>query len=425
MRLAGPLLSLIAGTTSLIVFYKLVGMLYGKNVAQLATAVFAFCSLDIAYSGTSSSEATYLLFVLIALFGYFTYRHSGKLKNLSLAGVFFSFASAIRYEAWPLIFAVGLLMIADAWRKRSHIGFSSSIRALLVFALTSGFFPLLIMAYNWSKFHHLLYGVAINLGLVATQLTFDHPSWTYRLSLFPGVLLLTLTPVVVAGAIYGFFLSFKTKVGVELSVITAIFAAVQFYQIASGREMAFARYTITLGTFTAILGAYGLHAICQRYPKKRLTLRFLFVVVLLLNLFCIWALADSSTRFNEKFASISPILRYPHHIKSLADFLRPRLKTENPIVIEEYRDQWNIVAEAAGLPLIPGSQVMVFSDHTPPAELFEFIQNRHPLYLIYAPSGLLSKVLPLQCNVRSAELNVEVSCPFRNDVYMVYEMNYR
>jgi len=80
--------------------------------------------------------------------------------------------------------------------------------------------------------------------------------------------------------IYGFFLSYKDKVGIELSLIIAFFAGVQFYQIASGSQMAFARYTITLGTFTAILGAYGLHAICQKYPDKRLALRFLFVAIL-------------------------------------------------------------------------------------------------------------------------------------------------
>lgn len=424
VMLAGPLLSLIAGTASLFIFYKVVGTLYGESTAQLATTIFAFWSLAIAYSATSSSEATYLLFVLVALLGYFTYRQSGNLKNSTLSGIFFSFAAAIRYEAWPLIFAVSLLMIADVWRQRAKVGFSRSIRALLVFALTSGFFPVVIMVYNWTKFHHPIYAVAMNREWVATQLSWSQPSLAYRLGLFPGVLLLTLTPVVIAGAIYGFFLSFKTKVGVELSLITAFFAAVQFYQISSGREMAFARYTITLGTFMVILGAYGLQAICQRYPNKRLTLRFLFVVILLMNLFCIWALAYSSTRFNEKFASISPILRYPRHISSLADFLRPRLKTGDPIVIDDYRDEANIVGRALGLPLLPRSQAIPVGT-TPPSEILGFIRNRQPRYLIYASTGILSKVLTLQCNARSAELNAEVSCPFRNDIYIVYEVNYR
>jgi hypothetical protein len=425
VRLAGPLLSLVGGTISLFIFYRLVGTIYAKGVAQLATAIFAFWSLHIAYSATSSSEATYLLFILLALLGYFTYRRSNNLINLALSGIFFSCAAAIRYEAWPLIFAVALLMIADVWRERSQGRFSSSIRALLVFALTSGFFPFLIMLHNSIKFHHPLYAVAMNREWVSTQLSWVHPSLMYRLSLFPGVLLLTLTPVVVAGAIYGFFLSFKQKVGVELSLIIAFFAGVQFYQIASGSQMAFARYTMTLGTFTAILGAYGLHAICQRYPSKRLTLRFSFVVILLLNLFCIWALAYSPTRFNEKFASISPILRYPHHISSLADFLRPRLKTGDPIVIDDYRDEVNIVEQALGLPLIRGSQTIpVASIASNPSALMAFVQNRHPRYLIYAYTGILSTILPLQCNLRSAELNAEVSCPFRNDVYVVYEVNY-
>src|SRR5271165_1915017 len=95
------------------------------------------------------------------------------------------------------------------------------------------------------------------------------------------------------------------------------------------------------------------------------------------------------------------------------------------IVIDDYRDEANIVGQALGLPLLPGSQsILVARIASPPSVLLGFIRNRHPRYLIYADTGILSKVLPLQCNVHSAELDAEVRCPFHNDVYAVYEVNY-
>jgi 4-amino-4-deoxy-L-arabinose transferase-like glycosyltransferase len=424
VRIAGRLLSLLAGTASLFVFYKLVRTVFDDEAAQLGLVVFSLCSLDIAYSATSSSEAVYILFVLLGLLGYFHYRQLGKPQTLTFSGIFFSFAAATRYEAWSLIFAVAVLILVSVWRTSRQAPFSKAVRPFLLFALTAGFFPVLIMINNWTKFHSLIYGVAMNHEWVAEQVAFAHVSTLYRLSLFPGVLLLTLTPIVIVGALYGFFLSFRTAIGAEFALVTVFFGAVQLYQIAAGGEMAFARYTITLGTLLIPLGALGLAEIFRQFPGKSRALRQAFVGILLLNLLAIWVLSATRNRFSEKAASISPILRYPHRIESLAAFLQARLERDDHIVIDDYNSESNIVAQALGLPLPTTSRAFLAS-LSPASELRVYVEQQHPRYFIYAQKGVLEKTLPLECGLPPGFSSADVRCTYQNDVYRVYEVSYR
>ena len=84
VRVAGRLLSLLAGTVSLFVFYKLVRTVFDDGAAQLGLVVFSLCSLDIAYSATSSSEVVYILFVILGLLGYFQLPSIGQTANLDI-----------------------------------------------------------------------------------------------------------------------------------------------------------------------------------------------------------------------------------------------------------------------------------------------------------------------------------------------------
>jgi len=423
VRIAGRLLSLLAGTTSLFVFRNLVRTVFGGGAAQIGLIFFSLCSLDIAYSATSSSEAVYLLFILLGLLGYFKFREFGKLQSLAFSGIFLSFAAGTRYEAWPFILSISALIAVSVWREHQH-RLVNAVRPFLVLALTAGFFPVLILINNWIKFHHVLYGVTMNHEWVAEQLTLNHPSLIYRLSLFFGVLLLTLTPIVIVGGTYGFFQSFRTTAGTEFALMTAFFSCIQFYQIASGGEMAFARYTITLGTLLSALGGYGVNEILLKFPGKRRTLQPAFAGILLLNLLALWVLSATPNRFSEKLASISPILRYPHRIESLAAFMRTRLSPADHLVIDDYNSESNIVAQALGLPL-PATSRAFLASITPASELPRYIEQQHPRYIIYARHGVLEKRLPVEGNRALGVSNAQVRCTFRNDLYSVYEVFYR
>ena len=188
--------------------------------------------------------------------------------------------------------------------------------------------------------------------------------------------------------------------------------------------MAFARYTITLGTLLTPLGALGIAEVFRQFPGKNRALRQAFVGVLLLNLLAIWLLSATRNRFSEKLASISPVLRYPDRIQSLAAFLRARLESGDHIVIDDYNSESNIVAQALGLPL-PATSRAFLASLTPASELRAYVEQQHPRYFIYAQKGVVEKSLPLGRGTPPGFPITEVRCTYQNDVYRVYEVSYR
>src|ERR1700751_2330026 len=135
VRVAGRLLSLLAGIASLFVFRSLIRTVFGEGPARIGLIVFSLCSLDIAYSATSSSEAVYLLFVLLGLLGYFRFRQSGNLRTLAFSGTFFSFAAATRYEAWPFILVIAGLIAVSILRARRENSLGEKLKPFFLFVL--------------------------------------------------------------------------------------------------------------------------------------------------------------------------------------------------------------------------------------------------------------------------------------------------
>src|SRR5712692_8467881 len=79
-------LSLGLGIASLLLFWRLARILYGDAAGLLSLAVSCLYSMHIAYSATSSSEVSYLFFLLLAMFFFFSYLQSGT-KKLRYLGI--------------------------------------------------------------------------------------------------------------------------------------------------------------------------------------------------------------------------------------------------------------------------------------------------------------------------------------------------
>jgi 4-amino-4-deoxy-L-arabinose transferase-like glycosyltransferase len=110
-ELAGRLLSLICGITSIYLVYRLTKLLSGETAATLAAFICGLAGLHVGYSTTSSSEMPYLFFLLIGLIGFFEYVTTGNLWSLVSGAICFSVAAGIRYEAWIFFPFLCLLLV--------------------------------------------------------------------------------------------------------------------------------------------------------------------------------------------------------------------------------------------------------------------------------------------------------------------------
>ena len=428
-ELGARVLSLVLGIASLAVLWALARVVYGESPATLSLLVFSLYSLHIGYSTTSSSEVPYLFFMLAGLLGFFVYRSSSSWAALSAGAIALGISAGMRYEAWVCIFALFLIILFSPSRHLAG-GFWQlrHVREVFLFGALAGAWPLFWVLYQWKALGIPLYGVTLNYSWVAQQVQSAHHSMLYNLALPPCVILLTLTPLVVAEGLYGLALGFRQPLGREYATVLLIMAAILAYQIISGGLLPMARYTITVGTLLVVASGRGLERIAQLLPQRRQPqLRAAFVLLLVLNLGAILTLSEIRQPFSDKFSAISPRLRFPHRIEDLRQYLKPQFKPSEAIAIDDYNTEPNIIAAALGLPLVTRDNAFLASIR-PLSEFPEYMKSEHPHYLIYSNEGVFRKALPLpqDCGQPVTALKgMGFKCLFANETYRVYRVSYR
>ena len=425
VMLACRLLSLVAGLVSLWLFWRLVSRLYGDWPAVLSLAVFTFYSLHIAYSTTCSCEETFVAFALGGLLGVFSFRASGKYGALVAGGLSLTAAAAIRFEAWILILALGLIfLLGQESRPFLH---SRYWKALVAYGVTSGAWPVFWTIRSWLLTGDPFYGPSGNRASIPAQLALNpaHGPF-YELMLSPGVIVLTLTPVAVAGTLYGLWLSLRKKKNLDFAFLVVFFALFQFGIIATKGTLALARYTLMLGTLCAVLAGYGLVAVGEWvFGTERDRALAVLTAVLVANLALIVGLSEYAGSFEDKFRSVSPLMQFPVHVEEVAKILLPRLKPADRVLIDNYNDEPNILGIAVGLPLLAKDRAFFASDRygTDP---FPYLTSQRPRFAILSAHGILGShlELPKDCSDSWAIRGMIFQCIFENAVYRVYEIQY-
>ncbi len=420
---AGRMLSLILGSASLLAVWYAARDLYGGKAASLSLLVCAFYTLHVGYSTTSSAEVPYLFFALAGLALFFRYRRNPSIRTLMLSGLLFTVGAAIRYEAWVLMFAVALVLLA----KPLKAGLRSKPEAgawthLALFCACAGLWPAFWMLENWRHFGHPLYYVAMQKVWVPEILAAGGHSQLYNLAVSPGTLLLTLSPVAFAAALYAFASAIRNQMGRDLAVIWLVVAVVQLYQTITAGMWPSARFTISQGGLLAIASGHGLLLIGERLRVGWKPLWTATLVLVSVNLAFVLAVSESRLSVSDKFASISPRLRFTHYIQDVGDFLRPRLRPEDALVIDNYNLESGFIAMAAGLPHRPGDRVFL-ANSMPPEQVLDFVGRKHPRFFVVAERGTINTFLhfPPYCNSAAQIDDREAKCVYQNHVYRVFE----
>lgn len=432
---AGRMLSLVLGIASLVVVSKLARLLYGDTGGILSLITFGFYSLHIAYSATSSSEVSYLFFLLLALLLFFSYlsrepsQGSRGLWQLAGSGLALSISGCIRFEAWIFFFGMlAILAIAlgrDLSRQPGH--FTEHLQPLLIFSVTGGLWPAWMMAYCWRNLGDPMYLVTQNHVRVLNQLARSPIPLTYLLALSPAAIAISLCIPVFIAALYGLLssLTSTSKPVITFSALGIFFAAVQNYQILRHGMIALARYTLTLGAILAIVAGFGLERVFQKLRIGLPPAAALLTVLLIANNAIILTLSEMPSRYSEKMASVSPVLRYPRRIEDVARYLRTHLGPNDAIVVDDYNVESNTIAYAAGLPLVPGKRAYMANTQYD-LSAGDYVASVHPHLMVYSDQGTLQKTfrLPPGCTQRTILDGIEFHCVYSGNIYRVYELTY-
>jgi hypothetical protein len=424
---AGRFLSLITGIASLYVIWKLARNIYGEPSGVIALAVFVFYSLHIGYSTTSSAEVSYLFFLLLGLmffFGYFR-DDSRPLWQLEIGGLSLSMAETIRLEAWAIVFGLGIILLILAYQDAAlhPPWFERWLEPVLIFALTAGAWPIFSMVYSQVVFHDPMLVLSEHNTLVTGWFKAHPVPIGYQLALGPGALLISLSPLAALAALYGFFKSWSSRLGASFGALTLFFALVQNYEIATGGLLGMARYTMTLGAMLAVIAGFGFERLCAKFLSGRLQVAYaLIIAVLAANLGIVYFLSEYPNRFSSKVASVSPRLRYSPRIDGVARYLRTHMGRDDALVIDDYNGESNIVAEAAGMPLITGERA--FKANTAyNLTVDQYIVSRKPRFVVYSDQGTLHRWLTVPPGCGNATIEgMDYRCSYSNNIYRVYEL---
>lgn len=428
VALAGRALSLVLGIASLFVVWLFARTLYGAVAGVFSLAVFAFYTLHIGYSTTSSAEVPYLFFLVGGLFFFFAYLE-GKPKNLwhlGFSGLSLSCAAAIRYEAWVILFYLGLaLCYFVLWVNRSE-PVLERLKKLVVFGFTGALWPLFVMFYSWRATGDPLRSLHVHNQEVTAAFVAHPVSLAYQLVITPLALVATLSPLAFLAAIYGLFRSFTSRVSAAFAGLILFFAAVQTYEVMTGKLLAMARYSLTLGTFLSIVAGVGLEAICDRvtFPKRRIVMASI-LAFLATNFLFVLLMSEVRNPLSDKFASLSPRLRYPTRVAQVGQYLRTHMSASDAVVIDNYNAESNVVADAAGFPAPPGDRAYLANAKNS-VTVRDYVANQKPRFLVYSDRGTLFRLLtvPPGCSGTSTIDGITFRCVFSNEIYRVYELNY-
>ncbi len=432
-ELATRLVSLLAGIVCIPLVFSLARLFAGNRAAGLSALVCALAGLHIGYSTTSSSEMLAAALMLAGLWGVFEYQSSKRFGALLIGGVCLTGAASIRFEGWILLPLLLLLIIgtpqkwftAEFWR-------SPRLRASLFFALVAGAWPVAWSLYSWHRtgdplysFHShevsLPYEVAerIDAGL-------REPSRLYQLSLPAGVLLLSLSPLPLIGLTCCVSPRARPGLATQFALLVLMFAAIEYLNLLRGNLAMAARYYLMQVVLLSVLSGPCLVALSRFFPV--ISLRRLWGLTLsslLLTLAVVLTGSETNNPYSEKFASVSPRLRFPNYLKDAAKELRPSLRSDDAIVIDQYRGQSNLFSYALGLPLLPDERVFpVWVGRIP--EVQRFVAAHHPRFIIYSDSGNLQRVLRLApgCPGEQSAMGLKLRCLYANEVYRIYEASY-
>lgn len=427
--LAGRLLSLILGIGTLYFVWRLTRSVYGDEAGLFALLITAFYTLHIGYSGTSSAEVPYLFFLIAGMACFFDYfRDPGRsLAWLVASGLFISVAESIRLEAWVVFFAmgVGFAVLSYVQVAGQSAWFAKWLKPVATLALAGLAWPLFSMIYSHLVYHDAMRVLSVHNTLVTGRFQQHPESLAYQLLIFPAALLLGLSPWAVLAGIYGFWRSWCFRLGAAFAAIVLFFALVQNYEIVVGKLLAMARYSLTLGVLLAVFAGYGFDQFIVRYfPQRRREILGGLLILLAINCAGVLFLSRHGGRASQKFASVSPCLRYSSAIAGVQHFLRPLLTPNDAVVIDDYNVESNVVAQAVGLPLLPGNRAYLANARND-TTVQQYIATQKPRYLIYSDQGTLRDSLKVPAGCGSATLDgIGYTCKFANPIYRIYELSY-
>jgi len=289
MMIAGPLLTSFAGACSVVIIYKIGGLLMNRKrlVPCIVAILFGLNPMILLYASIGTSEMIFIVNIVFSTYYLLKWYYNTKIQHLILACMFLSLSFWSRYESLPFFAACCLLLILKAVIEKFK--FKKLEASLIQFSLPFIYSVALWILVNWLIMNDPFYFMNSPYSNSAfTEILKKDPttlgqSYHSILSSFFYVMerSLYLAPIIILVLLVPFFFWFrdKTKNILLFAFLTLPYWAIlvfHMYQLYKGESFGWLRfymYVIVMGSFIAFY-----------FARKNVALAVLSISLLLLGL---------------------------------------------------------------------------------------------------------------------------------------------
>lgn len=335
-EVAGRAVSLLFGVLSVIPLFALTRRLFDWRAGVVAGLVFAAWGMHMQFSTTAGSEAVSLFFMLATFALYAEGVDENRFAPIFQAALMLNFACALRYDAWMYI---PLLTLALCFSSEDKV---ASVTRAVGFGLTCLPFPLLWMQGNElmhgdpffpvkavEDFHHSWVQSSAGSGLAI--------GWRLQqLGFWPGIALLTLSPVVGLLGMWGMVKAWRARPDTRWLVAAAAVPAAYFTfrAVVLLNFVPLGRFTVTQIAVVPVFVAFGFSALVgSRGAGARKALAGVAAVLAVavpvaMGLFTFRA----EGRLQNSLRPVSPTSTNPVAVMQVADFVKAEVASKGGAV---------------------------------------------------------------------------------------------
>jgi len=349
-------LSLLAGVAVFFPFLRLARRLAPPRYAPLAALALAVSPLHIQASVTASSEALYLLLMVLCLERLLAALDSGRAATFALAGLFASLAAVTRYDAW-IDFPIVVVAAAWLWRAR---GIAGRWLGLVIFAAVAASLPAAWIAWSARVTHdpfffaHYISSDHAQLAAAITARWGALGARVRQVGIWALAFVGTMSLPLVVGAAIALRRGLPRRAGQPLSaaaelVAVAALAPPALYLAKGILLLSFEplpRFAVIPGALLLPLAA---EAAATRWSARACRAAVVASAVIFSAVVIVIAWTGRA-RVWSGAESFAPITRLDGEDRALADYLRAHRQASDRVLIEPLDFADIVIAHAAGVP---------------------------------------------------------------------------
>ncbi len=331
-EVAGRVVSLLFGVLSVVPLFVLTRRLFGWRAGVVAGLSFAAWGMHMQFATTACSEAVSLFFMLTTFALYAEGVDENRFSPLFLAALMLNLACALRYDAWMYI---PLLTLSLCFSSGDRV---AALTRAVGFGLMCLPFPLL-----WMQGNELLHG---NPFFPVMAVEDFHRNWVQssvgsgstivwrlrQLAFWPGIALLTLSPLVALLGMAGMVRAWKARPDTRWLVAAAVVPAAYFTFRAAAllTFVPLGRFTVTQVAIVTVFVAFGFVGLVgTRGPGLRKALAVVTAVVAVavpvaMGLFTF----RSDGPLQDMMRPVSPTSTNPVALMQVAKYLKAEVATK-------------------------------------------------------------------------------------------------